>query len=124
MGVSMKKNRGFTLIEMMAVVVVLAILALIVTPIVSDIIDNNREKLYNDQVKAIISSAKLWGSEHPGRLPDIGGGEVEVTLLELKQGGYMKTELINPQDDEPFADGCKVVITNRNGNLHYEFVLG
>lgn len=121
MGVDMKKNKGFTLIELMAVLIIIALLVIVVTPITSKLINNNRNKIYDDQVKSIISSAKIWGAEHPGQLPDKGEKDVIITLGELRAGGYVDKDLENPLTNKPFDDGCEVTITNRNGNLIYEF---
>ena len=119
----MKKNKGFTLIELMAVLVIIALIAILVTPITSKIINSNRNKIYDDQVKSIISSAKIWGAEHPGRLPDKGDIDVIITIGELREGGYVAKDLENPLTNEPFDDDCQVVISNRNGNLLYEFFI-
>ena len=59
-------NKAFTLIELLAVIVILAIIALIATPIVIDIISDTKEssllrsaEFYIDGVEFSISSAKL-----------------------------------------------------------------
>ena len=116
----MKKNKGFTLIEIVAVVVVLAIIALLITPVVSKIINTNREKLYDDQIKNIISSAKIWGADNVGQLPGAGEAAVVITLKDLQDGGYAKTNLKNPDTNEEFDPMTTIItITNNNGIINY-----
>ena len=45
----MKKN-GFTLVELLAIIVILAIIALITTTVVGDIIESSRKKTFEDSV--------------------------------------------------------------------------
>ena len=54
----MRKN-GFTLIELLAVIVILAIIALIATPIALGIINNAKEKAFEQTINGIVRSATL-----------------------------------------------------------------
>ena len=51
-GVDMKKN-AFTLTEVLGVLIILAFLALLVSPFVSKAVKNNKQKLYDIQIKEI-----------------------------------------------------------------------
>ena len=119
----MKSNKGFSLIEMLGVVIVLAILTLLIAPVVTKVMDDNRNKIYDEQVEIIISAAKIWGSDHIGRLPSEGENGIYVTIGELKNG-YLKSDIRNPKTDFAFSDNDKVYITNDNGVLNYEFQEG
>ena len=117
------KKSGFTLVEMLAVVIVLSLIAIIVTPIIDDVLDDNKERAYEEQISGIISSAKLWGAENIGKLPNTDGESTSVTLKNLQIGGYAKTNLKNPKTNDVFdAELTKIVITNQNGILNYEVV--
>lgn len=59
----MKKN-GFTLIEIIAVIGILAMLLLIIVPSINNILSRSREKLNNEQKAEIISAARAWSAEH------------------------------------------------------------
>lgn len=116
-------KKGFTLIELLAVVVVLGIMILIVTPNVKNILKGGRDGLYQEQLKGIEESARVWAAKHIGQLPDE-GNSIEVTLDELKKDGSANKDLVNPKTDEPFDDYLtKVIISNSNGNYKYKVIV-
>lgn len=115
-----KNEKGFTLVELISVVVVLGLLAIIVIPITKNIISEERDDLYQRQIDGIIESAKVWGANNIDKLPAEGESDVEVTLGELKTGGYADKELKNPKTENLFDDTTtKVIISNKNGILEY-----
>ena len=56
------KTKGFTLIELLSVIVILAIISLIATPIVLNIINDTKEKAFEQTINGIIKSATLKAS--------------------------------------------------------------
>ena len=57
-------NKGFTLVEVLAVVIILSILAAIMIPSVNNLIEKNKENTYKDLKKNIISAAKVYVSDN------------------------------------------------------------
>ena len=95
----MRKN-AFTLVELLAVIVILAIIALIATPIVVNIINDSKENslkrsidLYMNSVKTSITKESM-NSNFPK-------GEITCTILNEKSEGteYDKDDLICIEDD-------------------------
>lgn len=121
----MKKlnQKGFSLIELLAVTVILGLIITIVTPVISTILKNNKKSLYNRQLESITESAATWGADHMNKLPDK-GKEVTITLEELQNGGYADKELRNPLTNELFdGKSTQVVIKNENGVLKYDVII-
>ena len=58
------RKKGFTLIEMLAVLVILAIIALIIIPLVSNVIDSARKAAFKETVNGIIESADNYIGEY------------------------------------------------------------
>lgn len=101
------KKRGFTLTEVLGVIVILGLIALIIFPNVSKSIKNSKQKLYNEQVALIEENARKWGIEHTAQLPDSGSYYLELNDLVL--GGYVsQKELKDPRDESPM-EGCIVI---------------
>lgn len=98
------KKKGFTLTEVLGVIVILGLIALIVFPNVSKSIKNSRKKLYEQQVDLIEKNARRWGVEHSDLLPE--SGIYYLELSELVSGGYVtQKELKDPRDESPMG-GC------------------
>ncbi len=55
----MKRN-GFTLVELLAVIVILGLLALIVTPAIFNVLDNNRGKARTETANRVLDAAKYF----------------------------------------------------------------
>lgn len=60
----MKNNKGFTLVEIISVVVILGLLAIISIPIVSNVSDNIKKKTLNTKIENIEKAAVLYGQNH------------------------------------------------------------
>ncbi len=59
----MKRNKGFTLVELLAVIAILAILAGIATPIVLTVRNNIKGKMFDTKVKEIKAMAVLCAEQ-------------------------------------------------------------
>ena len=57
------KNKGFTMIELLAVIVILAIIAIIATPVVIKTINNAREKAFLDDAITLRKAADNYYAE-------------------------------------------------------------
>ena len=54
----MKKNKGFTLVELLAVIVILAIVALVVIPVVMGVIKDARKKAAIESFRGYMDAAE------------------------------------------------------------------
>ena len=94
----MKKKNGFTLIEILAVVVILAILSLIAIPVISKQIQQSKIHLYKEQVNRILEASEKYMQENDSTLPkkmlenyDITEAPVEkITLDMLYENKFIK----------------------------------
>ncbi len=78
----MKINKGFTLMELLAVIIVLAIIALVATPIVTNTITNVKRSSAMESVNNLINSAELYFAT---KKPNY--GKIDVLSTELKYNG-------------------------------------
>lgn len=56
----MKKNKGFTIVELLAVIVILAVIALITTPMILNVIKNAKKGALKDSVYGLTQTANLY----------------------------------------------------------------
>ncbi len=119
-----KNNKGnrhlltnaFTLVELLAVIVILAVIALIATPIVKKSIDNSKNQALKETINSIERAAYNYGYQN-----DIGYSTEykKLTLDELINKGFLKGDIINPVTNEKM-NGCVLYRWNETNN-QYEF---
>ena len=51
-------KKGFTLVELLAVIVILAVIALITTPIIIDSLNTSKKEAFKDSVNSLIKVLK------------------------------------------------------------------
>lgn len=112
-------KKGFTLIEMMAVIIILGIITLIAVPLVEKALSDIRQDAYKTQIENIRKGARQWGANHFYELPDNDGGTISVNLETLKLAGYVEKVLVNPKTNEEFPNDMLVTILNDKGNYVY-----
>ena len=115
-------KKGFTLVELMGVIILLSILIIIAVPAVTGVLKENKEKLYDSQIKTIETAAKNWASdeENLSKLPT-NGKCIKVLISTLKEGGYLDLDIKNPKTDKPFPDTFMVMITRASTGKKLSF---
>lgn len=103
-------KKGFTLVELLAVVIILALLALLTSTAVTKLVKDSKEDLYNTQIALIKSAAESWGADNLLDLPDSGECSY-LTLADLKGYGLIDSDITDPRNNEPFSDDLKIKIT-------------
>lgn len=117
----MKSKKGFTLVEVLAVITIIGILALISVPTIDSIIRSSKEDAYEDQKKVILDSAKSWAAKNVMSLPIDEGEEKIITLGKLKEDGMITVEVRNPINDKCISNDTEIVIKRENNNYTYKF---
>ena len=91
----MKNNKGFTLVELLGVITIIAILSLIAIPAVTKTINNSRKNHFESQKKLIIIAAKSYAQSNRSVLPRTVGETTTITIQTLKDSGYLKDDVKN-----------------------------
>ena len=111
------RKKGFTLVELLASITILALLALIAIPAISKQIKNGKNNLYNSQIENIKSAAVAWGTDNLFKLPE-DDTCITVTLGYLKGLGYIDNSVINPKTNEEFDNDNTFVSISKSGNSY------
>lgn len=112
--------KGFTLVELLAVIVLLALLTLFTTTTVTRQVKNGKKEVYEQQLQTIKLSAEMWGSEHKNTLSNYQEC-VSITLGYLKEEGYIDKNIKNALTDELFNDDEVFVnIIPKNKGYQYQ----
>ena len=114
-------KNGFTMIELLAVLVVLAVITAITVPVINNALKSSRESSYDRQLNTIIDGAKSYVAKNIGNLPSSGESKT-ITLRDLKDEGFVAEDITNPETKKLFADTMEIEISNNNGDIEYTIV--
>lgn len=94
----MRRTRsGFTLVEVLIVVVIIGILAAVVVPQFSNASDNAMKSTLKSQLQTISSQLELYRVQNSGSYPTLGGdGAANDGWADLIDDGYLKEKPYNP----------------------------
>ncbi len=126
-GIFMDNKKGFTLAELMAVIVILGLIAVIATTTVDRSIKNSRYETCQAQEKNIIEGAKMWAIDNASLLPTAGASKTLNVKNDLQDGNvvYVEEALKSPMTNEEYSNGTSVKITSSNGTSYaYEVIYG
>ncbi|MDD2202954.1 MAG: type II secretion system protein [Bacilli bacterium] len=111
-------KKAFTLIEVLATIVILGVLSAIVFINVNGYIQTSRETSYDTLVKTIKLSAELYVSEHSNEFPqlEVSGSMFYIELIDLVNADYLDEPIVDERTGEEIPLTTKVNITVINKN--------
>lgn len=115
-------NKGFTLAELLGVIVVLALISLVSVPAVSDVLKKNKVRLCETQLENIKIAAKNYGADHFYDLPVDDGDSLVISLKDLTSNGYIDGNIKNPVTKEIFVEE-DVLITIMKDTKKFNYTL-
>ena len=117
------RSSGFTLVELLAVIIVLSLLSLLASTAITKLVTDSKNDLYETQILSIEAAAKEWGSDNLNRLPDAGNCAY-ITLHDLKVDGLINPNVLDPRTNEAISDDLKIkIISNvsKYGTLNFNY---
>ncbi|MDY3802017.1 MAG: leucine-rich repeat protein [Bacilli bacterium] len=114
-------KKGFTLVELLAVLTLLAFVAIISVPIMDTLLDSSKRKTLDAQTKEIISAAKKYVLKYEIEFDE--DNEYLLSLDDLKKSEFLNDETyINAETKEPL-DGCVYINYNDEyGKYKYAYI--
>ena len=111
-----KNNKGFTLVEILASMVILGILAVFALPNIVNMINNSRNKMYITDAKKLIAQAEYKMKSNSSQIekPDPGDA-IAISMTYLDSPDFDTP----PNDGEYIRSSSFVIIKNNSGKMEY-----
>jgi type IV pilus assembly protein PilA len=106
---TLKNEKGLTLIELIAVLVILGIIAAIAIPTIGNTISTQRQRAADAEWSAIMSAARFYIAENDT--------ETAFSMTDLFTGNYITENVVLEEDtDGTVISATDDLFTNVNGN--------
>ena len=107
-------KKGFTLIEMLSVIVILTVVSLIIFPEVNKVIKTSKQKSYETQINNLITATKKLVVKNTDLMPEkVNNQKTCITLTQLMQAGEIETDVItDPRNSNNRIEGVIVITYN------------
>lgn len=109
----LKNQKGFTLVELLAVIVILGIIAAIAVPSIANIIDNSKKDAHVANAQELVNAARLSIAANEKTLRSVGAagftatdsndGTAKITMKELVAAGYLEADIKDPDSNGNYS---------------------
>jgi len=120
-GEIMKKTNGFTLVEMIATIVILAIIIAIAVPTLKNVVDGSKDKAYEILIENIEVASRDWGGDNSVLLPTEFSSTKYIKLETIQAAGYIDTELKDPRNNRVITGCIKITYDKDKKQNKYDY---
>ena len=105
------KNKGFTLAELLGVIVIISIILLLVMIPITKNLQKGTSTIHDAQIKLIEMGTENWISDNLASLPQKNGESITLSTGTLKQEGYLDMNVKDPTTGECIPSNTEITIT-------------
>ena len=114
------KKRGFTMVELLAAIVILGILSILAIVSVSRLIDKSKDEEQKQKQNILKMAAQAYMQDNPEKLPKLIGDSRDLTAQFLKNKKYLKEDIKNKENKSCMANSFVRVIKKSTTKYTYE----
>lgn len=114
-------KKGFTLAELIGVIVVLSLICLITVPAIASVLKTNKKSLCETQLKNVLAAAKSYVSENLLSMPINDGDYKIITIGDLIENGFIEENIQNPVTKEEIDPEIEITIKKNGKKLDVSF---
>ena len=112
-------KKGFTLVEVLAVIVILGMLIMLIVPNVNSLLKEGESALHQEQIDSVVRATKKYMVENFNSLPE-GSDSTAVYVDDLISSGVIDNDKVIDPKTKKELEGCVVVSFNNDFN-QYEY---
>ena len=119
----LKNNKGLTLVELLAVIVIIGILSSLAVTAISKLLDRSTENYYKDQEDNIALAAQTYTNDNRNLLPfktTAPDNSTKIKLRDLINNGYIKTVKDKSGDDCDITNRYVTITKNSTEDYTYK----
>lgn len=123
-GEKMKTSKGFTLVELIGVVAIIAAILIFTIPSVIGILKRDSDKEYSRFLTDLYLATETYVEGNIENYPNlsVAGGSETIMMQELIENGYVKSTIINPKTDQKINATDTIIITKKaSGGYEYQY---
>lgn len=110
-------KKGFTLVELLAVIAILLLLISLITPKIIGQIENSKDVAYNEQIEELINASRIYMSQHNNLLLD---DAYVISFQELKNSGLITSDKVLDPRTNQILTGC-IIVKYENNKYQYQY---
>ena len=120
------KKSGFTLIELIGIIVIISLILLVAVPSINSVIEQGEENKKQEALNNIYMATENYlmaNYDEYSSLDNIGASEY-IYVMDLINQQYIDIDELNPNDDESFDSKDVVKVTrNEDNTFSYELTV-
>ena len=120
------KKSGFTLIELIGIIVIISLILLVAVPSINSVIEQGEENKKQEALNNIYMATENYlmaNYDEYSSVDNIGASEY-IYVMDLINQQYMDIDELNPNDDESFDSKDVVKVTrNEDNTFSYELTV-
>lgn len=118
-GMVIMNKRGFTLIELLAVIAILGLLVAIISPVVTNLLNDSEDSLSKNQIDTVITASKKYMIDHSNLLPE-DDNAYSVSISDLINAGVIENDKVIDPKTKNILNGCVNISYSASYN-QYEY---
>ena len=116
------KNKGFTLIEMLGVITLLAIIFALAYPNAMEMLDKGKKQDYVEFEKTVSLASEAYINSNSSLSMPNSGETLKIKISDLMSSGFLSTNVMNPKTKKTVSETPNafiVVSKDSSGNITY-----
>lgn len=113
-------KKGFTLVEMLAVFILLSVIIALIFPAVESVLKQSNETISDTQINTILNGTYDYTLKNLNKLPSY-NKTIFITLNELKKEGFVDSNIMDVKTREKYPDHLVISVKNVGTNYKKRF---